>query len=285
MVLVETHKVPIIEKPIRLQDYGVNIFITYPKKSGFKKAIKKGLVYVNGKIANTSLFITGNETIDLFEIKEQQKKFHLSLDILFEDDYLAIIYKPAGILVSGNSFATIDNALTQNLQPSTQKDAVRPRPVHRLDYATSGLLLIGKTNASIIALNKLFEHKEIQKMYHAVTIDKMNTHGKINTHIEDKVAFTEYEVLETVVSERFKYLNLIKLQPKTGRKHQLRKHLLSIGNPILGDKDYFLEDLVLKGKGMYLHASKLEFVHPNTLEKVTISSKLPNKFKKLFSGF
>lgn len=282
MILLETHKVPQLEKSIRLQEYGVGIFNVMPTKSGFKKAIKKELVFVNGKIASTALFIKGGEKIELFQDKENQKKFNFKLEVLFEDDYLAIINKPAGINVSGNSFATINNALTQNLKPSTQKDAVRPRPVHRLDYPTSGLLLIGKTNSSIIALNKLFENKEIQKTYFAVTIGRMKQIETIDLAIDNKSAYTNYEVIETVASKRFGFLNLVKLHPKTGRKHQLRKHLLSINSPILGDKIYFLEELILNGKGLYLHATTLEFTHPVSEEKMSISSKLPKKFEKIF---
>ena len=132
---IETHKVPLLETPIRLQEYAVGIFKTIPTKSGIKKAIKKELVFVNGKIASTALFIRGNETIELFKIEQNStvKKFNFSLEVLFEDEHLAIVYKPSGILVSGNSFATIDNSLEQNLTKSTLFDAVRPRPVHRLD--------------------------------------------------------------------------------------------------------------------------------------------------------
>ncbi|WP_342454901.1 hypothetical protein [Tenacibaculum sp. L6] len=78
-------------------------------------------------------------------------------------------------------------------------------------------------------------------------------------------------------------MNLVKLQPQTGRKHQLRKHLFAIGNPILGDKEYFLEDLILNGKGLFLHASTLDFKHPFSEEKITITKELPKKFKKIFS--
>lgn len=282
MQLIEAHKVFELEKPIRLQEYGVGIFSTNSTKSGFKKAIKKGVVFVDGKIASTGLFIKGNETIELFQSKENYKEFNFDLEVLFEDDYLAIIYKPAGIVVSGNSFATINNALLQNIKFSSQSDAIRPRPVHRLDYPTSGLLLIGKTNSSVIALNKLFENKEIQKTYHAITIGKMERNGEIDISIDEKKAFTNFEVLQTVISERFKFLNLVKLIPKTGRKHQLRKHMLTIGNPILGDKEYYQENLILNGKGLYLHASTLEFTHPITKEKVSKSKNLPKKFKKIF---
>ena len=264
MNFVEKHLVPQLERPIRLQEYAVGLFKVLPTKSGIKKAIKKGYVLVNGKTTTTALFIVGGEIIELLENEHKTplKRLNLTLNVLFEDDYLAIIYKPAGILVNGNSFVTIDNALTQNLKKSAQFDAVRPRPVHRLDYATSGVLLIGKTSSSIIALNKLFEHKTIEKTYHAITIGKMQTKGTIKTLVNDKEAVTKYNILDTTTSKRFGFLNLIELYPKTGRKHQLRIHLSSLGNQILGDKDYGNEDLILKGKGMYLHASSLKFIHP-----------------------
>lgn len=281
---IETHKVPLLEKPIRLQEYAVGIFKTIPTKSGIKKAIKKELVFVNGKIASTALFIIGNELIELFKTEETTsfKRLKLPLEVLFEDDYLAVIYKPSGILVSGNSFATIDNALQQNLTKSALFDAVRPRPVHRLDYPTSGVLLIGKTTSSITALNQLFEKKQIQKTYHAIGIGKMERNGEVDFPIDSKEAFTTYEVIKTVPSIRFKYLNLVLLQPKTGRKHQLRKHLLSIKNPILGDKEHYIEGLILNGKGLYLHASSLKFTHPFTKENLSIKKELPKKFNKIF---
>lgn len=284
MTISETHKVPSLEKSIRLQEYGVGIFKTIPTKSGFKKAIKKELILVDGKIATTALFINGNELIELYKKENDTtyKQFEFDLEILFEDDYLAVIYKPSGILVSGNSFATIDNALLQNITKSTLFDAVRPRPVHRLDYPTSGLLLIGKTSSSIIALNQLFENKEIQKTYHAISIGKMDEKGEINFPVDTKKAFTSFKVLKTVISERFNILNLVELTPKTGRKHQLRKHLLAIKNPILGDKEHFIDGLILNGKGLYLHASTLKFEHPFTKEIIKVTKELPKKFKKIF---
>ncbi|SOU86643.1 RluA family pseudouridine synthase [Tenacibaculum dicentrarchi] len=285
MILSETHNTPLLEKPIRLQDYAVDIFKTIPTKSGIKKAIKKKLVFVNGKIATTALFINGNEKIELYKISEETtfKQFKFPLEVLFEDDYLAVIYKPAGILVSGNSFATIDNALLQNIKKSPLEDATRPRPVHRLDYPTSGLLLIGKTSSSIIALNKLFENKKIQKTYHAITIGKIENNGIIDFPIDDKKALTSYKLIKSVISERFKTLNLVELSPKTGRKHQLRKHLLAIKSPILGDKEHFLDGFILNGKGLYLHASTLQFEHPFTKKELVITKELPNKLKKIFA--
>lgn len=285
MIKIEKHRVPILEKAIRLQEYAVGIFKTIPTKSGLKKAIKKELVFVNQNPATTALFIKGGELIELFQNENTStfKRLDLTLEVLFEDDYLAVIYKPSGILVSGNSFATIDNALAQNLKKSILFDAVRPRPVHRLDYPTSGVLLIGKTNASITALNKLFEYKQVQKTYYAITIGKMEKQGEINLLINEKEAITHYSVIETVISKRFVFLNLVKLTPKTGRKHQLRIHLASIGNQILGDKEYGDNKFILKGKGLYLHAFNLTFLHPFNKKEINILKELPKKFKNIFS--
>ena len=287
MNTIETHIAKELENPIRFQEYGVGVFKTIPTKSGIKKAIKKELIFIDGILATTSKYISGGERIELFESEKSStfERLKLDLDVLFEDDYLAIIYKPAGILVSGNKFVTIANGLAQNLKKSNQIDAVKPQPIHRLDYPTSGLLLIGKTSASIQQLGDLFKNKEIQKTYFAIAIGKMQAQGKINFSVDEKEAFTKFEVLQTEKSERFEFLNLVKLSPKTGRKHQLRKHLLAIGNPILGDKMYFLEDKILNGKGLYLHAGSLEFSHPFTKEKIKVSKELPKKFTKIFNDF
>ncbi len=285
MNILETHIAPSQEIPLRLQEYAVGIFQTITTRSAVKKAIKKELILVNGEIGDTAQFIKGDEEIILLEEPSKHKTFDLLLEVLFQDEFLAIVNKPAGVAVSGNSFATIDNALTNNLQPSNQEDAVRPRPVHRLDYPTSGLLLIGKTSASIQKLSQLFEQKEIQKTYHAVTIGKMDREGTISSNIDDKEAFTQYWLLSFQSSQRFIRLNLLELSPKTGRRHQLRKHLSSLANPILGDKEYGTEGLILKGKGLYLHASRLEFIHPFTKAIMDVKCDLPKKFLKLFPDY
>lgn len=196
---------------------------------------------------------------------------------------MAVINKPAGILVSGNSFKTIDNALEQNIAKSNLADATKPRPVHRLDYPTTGLLLIGKTSASILALNKLFENKEITKTYLAVTIGKMSIEGTTTTMVDNKKALSKYNVIKSVNSKKFAYLNLVKLRLETGRKHQLRVHLSSIGNPILGDAQYGIEGKIIKGKGLYLHAYSLDFIHPFTNDKMSFKKEPHKKFAKLFS--
>ena len=112
MTLADSHIVPKQEIPIRIQEYAVGVFETVSTKSALKKALKKGLIKVDGKIATSAIFIRGGEKITLYqsEEKQYQKKLRLSLEVVFEDDYLAIINKPAGILVSGNKFKTIVNA-------------------------------------------------------------------------------------------------------------------------------------------------------------------------------
>lgn len=284
MQLAETHIALQLKAPIRLQEYAVGIFKTIPTKSGIKKAIKKDLILVNGVKASTALFINGGEQIELFQLDSETsfKRLEYPLEVLFEDDFLAIIYKPSGVLVSGNKFVTITNALPQNLAKSSELDAVKPQPIHRLDYPTSGLLLIGKTAASIIELSQLFETKEIKKNYHAICIGKMHPSGVIETPVDEKPSQSSYQVLKTVASSRFEFLNLVQLTPQTGRRHQLRIHLSSIGNQILGDKEYGNPESILKGKGLYLHATTLVFIHPFTKKQIAITKELPKKFTKIF---
>ena len=268
-----------------MQEYGIGIFNTIPSRSALKKAIKKGRVFVDGNPATTGILIKGNEVITLKKPSTPSgsgKQLILPLNVIFEDEHLAVIYKPAGILVSGNSFKTISNALEQNLIQSSRTDAVRPYPVHRLDYPTTGALLIGKTSSSIAALNKMFEEKRVSKTYLAITIGPMIPKGSVTNKIALKEAHSDYEVLRTVYSRRFGRLNLVSLSPKTGRRHQLRIHLASLGNPILGDQQYGRAPLILKGKGLYLHALSLELMHPFTREKLHIKTKLPSKFDAIF---
>lgn len=284
MKILETHIVPKLEKPVRIQEYLVGIFNTISTKSAIKKSIKKNRLKVDNQLISTATYINGNETITLDCIEEEHstKRLDLKLEVVYEDDFLAIINKPAGILVSGNKFKTVANALSQNLKKSSQKDAIKPQPTHRLDFATSGLLLIGKTSSSILELNKLFENKKIQKTYLAVSIGKMESSGNVDLPVDKKESLSIYEVLETIPSKRFDFLNLVKLTPKTGRRHQLRIHLSEIRNPILGDEKYGIENLILKGKGLYLHASELKFEHPFLNKKMSINSKTPKKFTKIF---
>jgi len=285
--VLEKHLVPTQEKPVRLSDYVPGIFVAISTKKGMKKAIERGLVMVNGVPSHTSKYINGGELIELCQSDYLSKKPTIKLDlkVLFEDDYLAIVIKPAGIVVSGNKKHTLENALPAALAPSSEQDALpRPLPAHRLDYPTSGVLLIGKTAKAVTALNKLFENKTITKTYHAITIGNMEKSGQIETAIKTKKAATEYEVQQSFPSKKYSQLNLVKLKPQTGRKHQLRIHMKEIGNPILGDQMYGKPGSVLLGKGLYLHATSLSFEHPFTQEKINVETELPAKFNRVINN-
>lgn len=286
MQLIESHTVPSLSEPLRLQDYAVGIFTVLPTKSGVKKAIKQGRILLNGNATSTGKFVCGGEELTLLgESEVLAAQIDLPLTLWYQDEHLAVVEKPAGIAVSGNKKRTLANALSSQLKPSNEQDACLCKPVHRLDYPTSGLLLVGKTTSCIRRLHKLFEQNEIKKTYHAIAIGILPEQGSISEPIDKKESTTAYKVLDTVGSERFGHLQLMALNPKTGRRHQLRKHLAGQGNPILGDREYGIAGKILKGKGLYLHASCLEFTHPITGTLLNIKSELPKKFLKIFSTF
>lgn len=285
MKKVESHTVPDQIQETRLSDYVVGIFKSRPSKKGMKKAIMKGHVKVNGKTGVTGDYLRGGEHIELFEAKppSQSSQLFLKLQVLYEDDHLAIINKPAGIIVSGNKRRTVENALLSNLKSSSHIDKLpKPEPAHRLDGPTSGALLVGKTRTCITALNKLFEERKIEKTYYAIAIGKMEGRGQMDDDIKGKKALTKYEVISSLESTKYGGLNLVRLIPSTGRKHQLRIHLSAIGNPILGDKEYGIKGKISRGSGLYLHASSLEFEHPFEKKKISVSIELPSKFEKIF---
>ena len=120
--------------------------------------------------------------------------------------------------MSGNSFKTIANALAQNIQPSNLPDATKPQPVHRLDYATTGVLLVGKTSSSIRALNKMFEDKKVEKTYYAVTIGEMNDEGKITSEIDGKKSQSNYKVFSICSLKKIRQTQLGKIKTSNRKK-------------------------------------------------------------------
>ncbi len=285
LIKVESYIVPEMDR-VRLSDFfKADQFKTIHSRKAMKNAIKKGLVRINGEQGYTGDYISGGELIDIYQPKTQKIKASIdfSLDVLFEDDHLAVVNKPCGIVVSGNKQWTLENALAPNLVKSPKEDALqRPEPVHRLDYPTSGALLIAKTAQAVMRLNTLFEERQIAKTYIAVTIGLLNGSGRISTPIDKKTASTEFTILHIIPSPKYTFLNLTELKPNSGRRHQLRIHMTEMGNPIFGDLKYGQEGLMLKGKGLYLHAFSLSFIHPFTSEAMNIHAPLPKKFIKLF---
>ncbi len=287
MEKIETHIVVKMDKAVRLSDYGGKAFSLLPTRKGVKKAITKGLVFVNGERGKTGDWLSGGETLELFKpnIKKGGRKLRIKIPVIFEDDHFAIVSKPAGIPVSGNQFRTLESALSFNLTVSTQPDVLRhPKPVHRLDHPTSGLLIIAKTHKTLTAFSKLFEERKVQKEYMAICIGSLKPAFEISSTIKTKDSFTHVESLRSVPSEKYGTLSLVKLSPTTGRRHQLRIHMFENGTPILGDKQYSLKNKVLYGKGLYLFASKLSFDHPIEQTKLTFDLPMPSKFEKIFSS-
>jgi len=223
---------------VRIQEYNITFFESIQSKSSLKKAIKKKLILINGTTATTASYVLENDTIEIYAEETKPKKiFKLEIPVIFEDDDIAIINKPAGFPTNGNYFKTIENALPHNLKPSEAIDALPfPTPVHRLDNPTSGILMVAKTKSAQLDLHQQFERQEISKIYQAIVIGKTAEKGEIHSAVAEKNAYTSYETLQTVPSLLNEFLSHVKLFPKTGRTHQLRIHLSSIHHPIVGDQ-------------------------------------------------
>jgi len=283
MIILSQHHVPDSVSNIRLVDYSLKIFSEIPSKSGIKKAIKRGEILINGEKTEQSAWVKHSDTITWVDLQNNPPKvYELKLDIIFEDEYIALINKPAGISVSGNKYKTIVNALSYNLEPSTAEDALKwPLPVHRLDYPTSGLLLVAKTKLARIKLGNQFENRQVKKNYRVIVVGQPPDEGVIDNQIENQEAITEYKLIKVTPSLKVKQISLVDLFPLTGRTHQLRRHMAEIGHPILGDRKYGNDLPLLKGKGLFLSAIGLEFKHPVSNEGCIFQISEPLKFSSL----
>lgn len=269
--IIETHRVKSVETPVRLQEYARGIFETIPTRSGIKKAIKRQQVLRDGKPANTGDWVQEGQVISLLATEKQSNKpvFKLNFPVVFEDAYLAVIHKPAGYPSSGNYFKTIENALQHNLKASDRKDRLaQPVVVHRLDNPTSGLLLVAKTFPANTQLNLLFEHGVIHKTYEAQVEGRFPAISTIEQPVDEKRAVTSILSRKSSITEKG-IITHLKLSPKTGRTHQLRRHLSGAGHPILGDRQYNSA----RGfkNGIALFATGLRFKHPVTGKDLNIA--------------
>ena len=153
--------------------------------------------------------------------------------------------------------------------------------MHRLDNQTSGLLIIAKTAKVIVALGDMFKDNQIHKTYHAIVCGQLNGVGVINSPIDGLESESSYETIKIVSSLKNQFVSLVKVSPKTGRTHQIRKHMQSIGHPIMGDKLYGEAKNVLTGKGLFLTSTGISFIHPITNKQLVLAIDLPNKFSSL----
>lgn len=283
MFLLKTHTVPANISPARLSDYACGIFEQLPSRKGVKKAIKKGAIRLNGQAVETGRWVQPNDLITLMDLEETPPKtYEFDLEVVFEDDYLAVINKPAGVKVSGNQYRTIVNMLPNNVQTSPLPDALKwAKPVHRLDVPTSGLLMVAKTAQAHMRLGQQLAEKSIQKTYHAVVKGTPAQQGHVRTPVANQEAHSEFELVQTVPSLRNQTLSLLRLSPHTGRTHQLRIHMANLGHPILGDTEYDEANNTMQHKGLFLAATSLQLSHPVLDTPLDISIDLPHKFTSL----
>ncbi len=279
MKIINTYSISPTEVGMRFCTFCEEFVQEFPSKSSVKKAILKGKLRLNGSFAKGAIWMKIGDIVSVVDLElTPPKLFKLQLEVLFEDDVMAVVNKPAGVTVSGNQFKTILNCLPFNLASSSEMDALPwPLPVHRLDNMTSGLLVIAKTRKARVVLGHLFEEKKMMKTYHALVMGKLEGTGVMNDLIEGKKAETFYKSIAVLPSLKNNFLSLIQLTPKTGRTHQIRIHLANLGLPILGDSLY--AEKTLLHKGLFLVATKICFPHPLTNQKMCVEIALPSKFE------
>ena len=242
------------------------------------------------------------------------KPYDFKLEIIYEDENLLIINKPAGIIMhpgAGNYDKTIVNALVNydKNSLSTIGDELRPGIVHRIDKNTSGLVVIAKNNETHENLSKQFSNHTITRVYQLLIWGKLRpSSGRIETFItrssknrqlmevsqsKGKQAITNYKTIETFENDKTPTLSLVECKLETGRTHQIRVHMTHMGNSIVGDDKYKkkykklknidmgLESLISRIDRQFLHAKTLGFVHPKTNEEMIFSSILPQELNNL----
>ncbi len=283
-VIQEIH-VELLSSRQRLSDYLIGKIFHIPSRKGVKKEIEKKRVYLNGVVGKTADWVIGGEFIEIFTDTQERTIVRmprgLKIDLLYEDDYLAFINKPAGIAVSGNYHRTVKNILHAVLSPSIARDRLtHPLPVHRLDAPTSGILLVAKTRTVLVSLSEDFENKRIHKEYLALCMGEMLGAGLLEDNIDGKAAQTYYNSMYVKRSAKYGPISMLKLMPVTGRTHQLRIQLSRVNRPILGDRKYGLENSIVKGYGLFLHARSLQLYHPVTGLHLKIVAPVSRKFQK-----
>lgn len=282
-LLLDTHIVPGETPPRALDRYCSEVFPLLFGRKAARKALKRGVLLVNGEPAHHDHKVRPGERIDLFEEESRRPAYPLALRIIYEDSHLAVVLKPAGIPTNGNCFRTAEHALAHTLTPSPEADRLaRPRPVHRLDAATGGLLLAARTAGVLSALSRQFERREVEKRYRALAVGHLEGEGVWEFPLDGQNAVTRYRVVASSPSLRNGHLTLLDCWPVTGRTHQIRRHLLGAGHPILGDALYTdsRED-VFRGKGLFLWAAEIAFRHPVTGLPLRVSEEEPPKFRSL----
>lgn len=287
------------------------LHVLFPKfsRSRLQALIRQGAVTVNGKAAKPSHPVAKNDVIRVELPEDHPRRIDpepIPLDVLYEDDFLLVVNKPAGMVVHparGNWSGTLVHALLHHCSrlPAAD-DPSRPGIVHRLDQFTSGVLVCAKNDAAYARLGPQFESRSVEKEYLALTDgepefdeDEIDLPLGMDPHDREKVAvrllggrkaLTRFHVLERLGGFAF-----LRVEPRTGRTHQIRVHLLSARCPVLCDASYSRRsrltraDLGLPGEEILLerqalHARRLSLRHPKTEELMTFEAPLPGDMER-----
>lgn len=269
-------------------------------RSAIQKWIKDGNVLVQGKTCKANYRINQGDTIALFvpepvEVSIQPQD--IPLDILYEDKDLLIVNKPKGMVVHpapGHPDGTLVNAIMYHCKESLSgiNGEIRPGIVHRIDQDTTGSLIVCKNDQAHIKIAEQIKVHSINRIYRGIVIghpaeDEGLVHAPIGRNPNDrkkmainekngKDAITHYRLLK-----RFKDYSYMEFKLETGRTHQIRVHMASIGHPLLGDVLYGPKKCPYKLQGQTLHAAVIGFVHPTSGEYLEVEAPLPDYFKYL----
>ncbi|MFL2677690.1 MAG: RluA family pseudouridine synthase [Dehalococcoidia bacterium] len=269
-------------------------------RAEISKFITNGNVSINNKIeTKPSKMMKFNDVVEMKEIITNTKKTKINsnfkLNIRYEDDDLMVISKDSGISVHAgvktNSETLTDLLLLSRPEILNVGESIRPGIVHRLDKGTSGLMIIAKKNEILEDLKRQFKSRKVFKEYLAIVNGITKDNGIINAPIgrhptdrlkrtlirSGKEAHTSYKKIES--SEDLSFLRVI---IQTGRTHQIRVHLSSIGHPVYGDKMYS-NDYKHSKERILLHSYRLRFLHPNKKINIDIKDSIPKEFSRHFS--
>ncbi len=270
-------------------------------RSYVQKLIKEGNVFVNEKKVKSSYLVAEGDRI-LVEIPEAKiveiLPEDIPLRIIYQDQDIVIVDKPLGMVVHpapGNHTGTLVNALMYHIKElSTINGVIRPGIVHRLDKDTSGLIIVAKNNKSHLFLSESLKARQVTRAYKALVFGNVKENSAtINkpigrdpkdrkkmaiSQINSREAISHYEVLKAYGNYTFLKVNL-----ETGRTHQIRVHMASINHPIVGDMVYSKGKNEFGVKRQLLHAYKLGFIHPRTLEAMEFESSLPDDFDTIIT--
>lgn len=297
---METYLFEIQEnQQMRLDKYLAEQFPEHTR-SYLQKLIKDGEVLVNGKNVKTGYQLSkGDEvSVNIPEPKELDvEPQKMDLDIVYEDEDVILINKPKGMVVHpapGHTTDTLVNGLLYHCKDNLSgiNGVARPGIVHRIDRDTTGILIVCKNDMSHNSIAAQLKEHSINRRYRALVHgnlkeDTGTVEGAIGRHPIDrkkmsinekngKPAVTHYTVLE-----RFGNYTLIECRLETGRTHQIRVHMSSIGHPLVGDEVYGPAKCPFKLQGQCLHAMVLGFVHPRSGEYMEFSAELPEYFEEL----